>query len=329
MKSVRFQQFGGPEVLELVQEPVPAPARGEVLVRVHASGVNLADSLMRENRYAVSPALPAVPGFEVAGTVEQLGDGARGVERGMRVAVPLFATGAVSGGYREFVVADASILVPIPNAVSFEAATALMMQGLTAQYLVTHAAPAGKTVLINAAAGGVGSLLVQLAKRAGATRIIAGASSGAKLELARSLGADAGVDYTAPDWVSALLRETGGRGPDLVYESVGGTVTGEALSALAPGGELVIYGALNIQSFALGIPELVQLIFKNQRIHGFALPTLLTLAGMKSALTALFELAATGELNVAIGGRYDLEHAADAHRALSERRSVGKLVLVT
>lgn len=329
MKSVRFQQFGGPEVLELVHEPMPEPARGEVLVRVHASGVNLADSLMRENRYAVTPALPAVPGFEVAGTVERLGEGVRGIERGMRVAAPLFATGAVSGGYREYVVADASIVVPIPNAVSFEAATALMMQGLTAQYLVAHAPPAGKSVLINAAAGGVGSLLVQLAKRAGATHVVAGASSRAKLDLARSLGADAGVDYTAPDWLSALHRETGGQGPELVYESVGGSVTGAALSALAPGGELVIYGALNIQSFALGVPELIQLIFKNQRIHGFALPTLLTLEGMKSALTALFELAATGELKVAIGGRYALEHAADAHRALSERKSVGKLVLVT
>lgn len=329
MKTVQFDRFGGPEVLELVQREIPSLQSGQVLVRVRASGVNLADSLMRENRYAFTPELPAIPGFEVAGTIERVAEDVVGLAPGARVAVPLFATGATSGGYREYVVADAGIVVPLPEMLPFEVATALMMQGLTAHYLVRQVPPRGKTVLVNAAAGGVGSLLVQLAKRAGATRVIAGASSPQKLELARSLGADAGVDYTAADWTDTLRRETGGVGPDLVYESVGGDVTGRALEALAPGGTLVAYGALNIQSFELGVRELVQLIFKNQSLTGFALPTLLTLDGMRAALEELFTLAGNGELRVTIGGRYPLERAADAHRALSRRASVGKLVLVT
>jgi NADPH2:quinone reductase len=329
MKIVQFGRFGGPEVLELVDAAVPVLERGQVLVRVRASGVNLADSLMRENRYAVTPALPAIPGFEIAGTIERVADDVLGIVIGTRVAVPLFAAGSISGGYREYVAVDASLVVPLPEDLPFEHATALMMQGLTAHYLVRQVSPRGKSVLINAAAGGVGTLLVQLAKRAGAKRIIAGASSPQKLTLAKSLGAYAGVDYTASDWADTLRRETDGAGPDLVYESVGGSVIGVALEALAPGGTLVVYGALNIQSFELGVPELTRLIFKNQSLTGFALPTLLTLDGMRNALRELFSLAQSGELAVTIGGRYPLEGASEAHRVLSRRETVGKLVLVS
>jgi NADPH2:quinone reductase len=328
MKSIRFSRFGGPEVLELVHEPLPELARGQVLVRVRASGVNLADSLMRENRYAVTPVLPAVPGFEVAGTVERIADDVLGIVPGARVAVPLFASGAITGGYQELVAVDASIVVPIPDAVSFEVATALMMQGLTAHYLVQEIPPKGKSVLVTAAAGGVGTLLVQLTRRAGARQVIAGASSEQKLSLARELGATGGVDYTARDWIERLMRETDGIGPELVYESVGGDVTRGALTALAPRGNLVVYGALNIQDFALGVPALVQLIFKNQTLTGFALPTLLTREGLKAALGSLFELARRGELTAIIGARFPLERAAEAHELLAARRSTGKLVLV-
>ncbi|HYQ04899.1 MAG TPA: zinc-binding dehydrogenase [Polyangiaceae bacterium] len=329
MKAVRFGRFGGPEVLEVVEEAIPELEAGQVLVRVRSSGVNLADSLMRENRYAVTPELPAIPGFEVAGVVERVAPGVAGIAAGARVAVPLFVAGAIQGGYREYVAVDAGIVVPLPDDLSFEAATALMMQGLTALYLVEQSRPQGKTVLVNAAAGGVGSLLLQLVKLAGARRVIAGASSTQKLEFARSLGADAGVDYTDANWVESLARDTDGVGPDLIYESVGGDVTRDSLRALAPGGTLVIYGALNIQSFALGVPELVSLIFKNQSLSGFALPTLLTRDGLKPRLAQLFAWAQSGALRVTIGGRYGLEQAGDAHRALSQRRTVGKLVLVT
>jgi NADPH2:quinone reductase len=329
MRQVQFSRFGGPEVLEIVERPTPHPARGEVLVRVRAAGINFSDTLMRQNRYAVTPELPAIPGTEVAGTIEHLGEGVDGLTVGTRVAVPLFATGAVVGGYVDHVVVDAALVVPLPDALSFDAAAALMIQGLTALYLPKQISPKGKTVLINAAAGGVGSLLVQLVKRAGAKTVIAAGSSATKLELARALGADAGVDYSKPDWIDQLRAASGGAGPDIIYESAGGKITKDCLGALAPGGELVVYGALNIQSFDFGVQDLIGLIFKNQSLTGFALPTLLTPAGLKEGLAELFDLTVRGALKVTIGATFPLERATDAHRALESRGTTGKLVLVS
>jgi NADPH2:quinone reductase len=328
MRQVQFSRFGGPDVLDLVEKPTPAPGSGEILVSVRAIGVNFAETLMRENRYAVTPDLPAIPGTEVAGIVERIGDKVEGLRVGARVAVPLFATGAVTGGYSDHVVVNAALAVPLPEKISFETATALMIQGLTALYLVQHISPKDKVVLINAAAGGVGSLLVQFARRTGARSVIAAASSKAKLDFAATLGADHGVDYTKPGWDDAVRAASGGAGPDLIYESVGGDVTGTCLSVLGPNGEIVIYGALNIQSFSLGIPELINLIFKNQSLTGFALPTLLNSDGLASGLATLFELAASGALKVQIGGTYALKDAVSAHRAMEARATTGKVVLV-
>jgi NADPH2:quinone reductase len=203
----------------------------------------------------------------------------------------------------------------------------LMVQGLTALYLTKQAPPRGKSVLVNAAAGGVGTLLVQLARRAGARTVVAAASTDHKLDIARGLGADAVVNYTHEDWVEQVRAVTGGAGADIIYESAGGEVTTAGLEALAPLGEIVIYGALNIQSFALGVPELLRLIFGNQSVTGFALAPLLTAEGLRSGLTELFELAVNGRLQVRIGGRFALDRVADAHRALEGRRTTGKIVL--
>jgi NADPH2:quinone reductase len=312
----------------MVAQPTPVPGTGEVLIKVEAIGVNFSDTLIRQNRYAVTPALPAVPGIEVAGTIASVGKDTRALPVGTRVAVPLFATGAATGGYADYVVVKADLLVSLPDAISFSAAIALMMQGLTALYLARLITAPGKTVLINAAAGGVGSLLVQLARRAGASRVIAAASSLEKLDYVRSLGADVAIDYTKTDWVDAVRAASGGSGPDIIYESAGGAVTHGSLAVLAPKGQIVIYGALNIQSFALGVPELINLIFKNQSLTGFALPTLLTPGGLKMGLAELFDLVVRGDLKVTIGGTYPLDRAGDAHKALEGRLTTGKLVLV-
>ncbi len=328
MKALQISRFGGPEVFEMVETPAPTPGLGEVLVCVRVSGINFAETLMRENRYAVTPELPAILGTEVAGTIEGIGDGVAGIEIGARVAAPLFAAGVFFGGYADYVVIDAGLVTPLPDALSFEDATALMVQGLTALYLTKQAPPEGKTVLINAAAGGVGSLLVQLAKRAGAKTVIAAASTTQKLDFVRSLGADIGVDYTKPDWIERMRMANGGGGPDIIYESVGGAVTKACLDALAPLGELVIYGALNIQDFHLGVKELGGLIFKNQSVTGFALTPLLTPESLKTGLAELFDLAVRGQLKVTIGGTYPLECAAEAHRVLEGRHTTGKVVLV-
>ena len=208
MRTVQMNRFGGPEVLEIVERPTPLPRPGQALIRVRAAGVNFADTLMRQNRYPLTPELPSVLGTEVAGTIERLGDEVEGLETGMRVAAPLFAAGEYFGGYAEHVLIDAGYVVPLPDALSFETATALMVQGLTALYLTRQAPPRGRTVLVNAAAGGVGTLLVQLARRAGAKRVIAAASSARKLAATQALGADAGVDYTQPGWVEEVLAQS-------------------------------------------------------------------------------------------------------------------------
>jgi NADPH2:quinone reductase len=204
MRQVQFSRFGGPEVLEVVETPTPSPGRGQVLVRVRAAGINLSDALMRQNRYAVTPELPAIPGNEITGTIEQLGDGVSGLAVGARVAVPLFATGAVVGGYVDYVVVDAGLAVPLPDGLSFEVAIALMIQGLTALYLTRQISPKGKIVLINAAAGGVGSLLVQLAKRAGAKTVIAAAAAASPKNVSRRSRPGAKSSFMAPSTFKAL-----------------------------------------------------------------------------------------------------------------------------
>jgi len=322
MRQIEFANFGAPEVLKLVGKPTPAPGPGEILVGVKAIGVNFADTLMRQNRYAVTPELPAVPGTEVAGVVESIGHGVVSPPVGTRVAVPLFATGAVTGGYSDYVMVDASLAVPLPDDLSFEAAAALMIQGLTALYLTRQFPPKDKTVLVNAAAGGVGSLLIQLAKRAGAKAVIAAASTTEKLSLARSLGADFGIDYSKPSWGDEVRAASDGSGPDIIFESVGGDATKECLKMLASEGEIVIYGALN-----LGVPELINLIFKNQSLTGFALPTLLTPDGLAHGLSELFDLAVKGALKVHIGPTFSLKDAAMAHRAIEARKTTGKVVM--
>lgn len=325
MRAIQLNRFGGPDVLDAVEMPKPLPQAGEVLVRVCAAGVNYFEVLMRGDRYAVTPQLPLVLGVEAAGTVEALGQGVDASLTGTRVAAPLFASKRPFGGYAEYVTVDADLAVPLPDALSFEDATALMVQGLTAFHLLRQSPPKGKSVLVLAAAGGVGTLLVQLAKRQGAKAVIAVAGSRPKLDLALSLGADAAVDYSTSDWPMRVREAARGAGVDVVYDIVGGSVTAASLEALAPGGELV-FAALG--RYAIDASELEAMITRNQSLRGFALLPLLSADGLRASLPELFHLAASGELAVIRGGRYPLDQAAEAHRSLEERRSTGKVVLI-
>ncbi|MGR8925204.1 quinone oxidoreductase family protein [Rhizobium leguminosarum] len=325
MKAVQFTRFGPPDVLELVELPVPEPGPSEVLIRVHAAGVNFFEVLMRADRYAATPDLPMFPGVEVAGIIERAGPGADRSLIGTRVAVPLFAIGRGSGGYAEFAAVDGGAVVPLPDAVSFEAAAALMVQGLTALHLRRRSPVKGKIVLVNAAAGGVGSLLLQLARRDAAKMVIAAASSDEKRALSLSLGADHAADYTAPGWQEDVKRLTGGLGVDIIYETVGGAFSRAALDVLAPCGELVLAA---MGRFGLEAADVEHMLGDNQSIKGFSLLPLLTPEGVREDLAALFELAAAGALTVTDGGRFPLHQAAEAHRAIEERRAVGKVVLV-
>ena len=325
MKAVQFSRFGGPEVLEVVELPAPLPQAGEVLVRVRAAGINFFEVLMRADRYAVTPQLPMYPGVEVAGVVEAVGQGVDAALQGRRVAAPLFASQRPYGGYAEQVTMPADLAVPLPDEVSFEEATALMVQGLTALHLLRRSPPEDRTVLVPAAAGGVGSLLVQLAKAKGAAKVIAAAGGAGKLELALSLGADVAIDYTNPDWPARVRELAGEEGADIIYDTVGGALTALSLQALAPGGELV-FAALG--RYGLEPSDLEAMIGRNQSLRGFALLPLLSPQVLRASLSELFQLTASGRLRVAIGGRFPLDQAGEAHQLLEERRSTGKVVLM-
>lgn len=324
MKAVQFSRFGSPEVLETIEVPKPKPKAGEVLVHVRAAGVNFFEVLMRADRYAVTPPLPVFPGVEVAGIIEELGLGADPSLLGARVAVPLFAIGRGFGGYAEYVAIDIEDVMRLPDSLAFSDAVALMVQGLTALHMVRRSPPNGKIVLVTAAAGGVGSLLVQLARSEGADTVLAAAGSETKRQLALSLGADLAIDYAARDWAVSVKAETGGRGADIIYETVGGSIAKASLAALGPAGEILIAA---MGRFSLDVADITLMLDANQSLKGFSLLPLIA-ATWRKDITHLFDLATSGVLKVTQGGSFPLEDAAVAHRAIEDRRIGGKVVLV-
>jgi NADPH2:quinone reductase len=313
MRAILMERFGGPEVLHVAEVPRPEPAEGEVLVRVTRAGLNFADTHTRENSYLAKAELPLIPGAEVAGT--------RG-DTGERV-VALCG----SGGYAEWATAPAALTFAIPDGVSDETALALLLQGLTAWHLYRTCAKlaAGESVVVHAAAGGVGSLAVQLGRGMGAGRVVATASTEEKRALALELGADAAVD-TAPEGLAdRLVEANGGRRVDAVFEMAGGPVWEESLRALAPFGRLVTYGIASQQANEVQTGKLMR---RSHTVVGFWLMHCLGRPDMvEEPLADLFARAAAGELRVVGGGTYPLAEAATAQTALEERRTTGKLLL--
>lgn len=316
MKAVRIARFGGPEVLELDDVPVPRPEPDEVLIRVAAAGVNFAETLMREDRYVASYELPAIPGSEVAGTIEAVGSGVAHLRPGQRVGAALALGGKLSGGYAEFVTARAAVVAPLPDTLGFAEATGLLVQGLTANYLIEAADPKDRAILVDAAGGGVGSLLIQLARHRGAARILAAASTPAKRDQALANGADAALGYD----------EIGNCAVDVAYDSLGGEVLVACLESVTPGGTVVAYGAPCISPLTLPAEAMRKLVLGNVALRGFALAGHAGTADIPSELRLLFDLHCEGVLTVRTMP-FPLEHAAEAHRALAERRTLGKVVL--
>ncbi len=313
MRAVQITEFGGPEVLQLTELPDPRPAPGQTLIDVNRSGINYADTHHVENSYLTPAKLPLVPGAEVAG---RTADGRR--------VVALVG----EGGYAERALAPDNLTFDIPEGTTDGQALALVSQGLTAWHLLrtsTRMAD-GETVVVHAAAGGVGSLLVQLAKRWGAGRVIATASTEGKRQLALDLGADVALDGS-PDRLNDRLREANeGRGVDIVLEMVGGPVFDASIAALGRFGRIAFYG---MASRTPPTPvEPARLMARSQSVIGFWLVDCLRQAGMLAEpLAELFELTAAGELRPVIGGEYGLSEVAAAHRALRSRSTIGKLLL--
>lgn len=324
MKAVRVREYGPPEVLVPEELPDPRPDAGQVIVGVAAVGVNFVETRLRAGTSARSgsPTPPFVPGNEVGGVVVEFGRGVDPALEGRRVVT---ATGG-RGAYAERVAVAADGLIEIPEELEIETAVALFAQGRTAVGLIreTHPAP-DEHVLVEGAAGGVGSLLVQLTKEAGAT-VFAAARGDRKLRLARELGADATVDYAQPDWVEKLRDATDDAGLDVVFDSVGGDTGRQAFGLLAGGGRFAMFG------FASGSPteaSSVEILRRGVTVIGFGGPRLLQRPEYARELEyeALRE-ADAGRLMPIIGQKFALEKAAEAHAAIEDRATVGKTLLV-
>lgn len=319
MRAVQLTEFGGPEVLQIAELPVPEPGPDQLLIRVSRAGLNFGDTHQRRNQYIAKHELPVVLGGEAAGFVERAGGNFAEGER----VIALLRT----GGYAEYAVAPAARTFRIPDGVSDDDALALLIQGLTAWHLWRTSAhlAEGESVVVHSAAGGVGSLLTQLAKPMGAGRVIATAGSEVRRAEAIELGADVAVDPNGGDLTAALIEANGGEPVDVVLDAAGGAVFAQSLAALAPFGRIVAYGNSTREKVAVTNGELLK---ESRAVVGFWLMHLLDRRDMlEQPLADLFARAARGELRPRVGGTYPLADAARAHEDLEARRTTGKLTL--
>jgi NADPH2:quinone reductase len=322
MRAIEVPAYGDADVLTTTERPVPDPDEGEVRIEVRAAGINFADIMQRRGHYHGGPEPPYVPGMEVAGVVDAVGDG---VNREPGEAVVSLVEAA---GYAEYAVADARGLLEIPEGMGVEEAAGFPVQWLTAHNCLHEwgGLEAGETVLIHAAAGGVGSAAVQLADEAGAT-VVGTASTEAKLDTARDLGMDHGIRYTEVDFVDRVEDVTDGEGVELVLDGIGGETTDRSLQALSSFGRMVSYGAASGEP---GRPNTADLLFGNKRVIGYHLGRAIAEEPMRvmGAVPELSGLLADGTVAVQVGHTFDLEAAAEAHQFIEDRKSSGKVLLV-
>lgn len=321
MKAIELREFGGPEALQVRDVPTPEPGEGQVRVKLVASGVNFIDIYQRSGQYKLP--LPTILGGEGAGVVDAVGPGVMALRVGQHVAWP-----AVNGSYAEYVVAPANRVLPVPTSLDLKVAAAVMLQGMTAHYLThsTYPLKEGDTVLIHAAAGGVGALLVQIAKRAGA-RVIATVGSDEKERIARESGADEVVIYTQTDFEAETKRLTGGGGVNVVYDSVGKTTFDKSLNCLRPRGYLVLFG----QSSG-AVPPVDPQILNAKGSLFLTRPTLAHYIAdqreLQWRMSDLMQWIQAGELTVRIDRTYPLAEAGAAQSALASRETQGKVLLM-
>ena len=321
MKAIRVHEYGDGSKLSYDDVAVPEPKAGEVRVKVSAAGLNFIEIYQRKGLYK-NP-LPMILGGEFAGTVDQAGEGVTGFQPGDAVA-----TASGQGGYAEYALAPADKLVPVPQGISLQQAAALLLQGLTAHYLATSAYPLkpGDTALVHAAAGGVGQLLVQIAKKRGA-RVIATVSTEEKAQIARACGADEVILYTQEDFEAETRRLTNGKGVDVVYDSVGKTTFDKSLNSLKPLGYMVLYG----QSSGPVDPVNPQIL--NQKGSLFLTrpsmgPYIATREVLLQRANELFDWMTTGALRLTIDKTFPLQEARAAQEYMEARKTKGKVLLI-
>jgi len=320
MKAIQIHETGGPEVLQLVDLPIPQPGPGQVLIRVEAVGVNFVEIYFRKGTYKA--ALPFIPGSEAAGTVEELGPGVTGFAAG-----DVVASASVLGSYAEYALVPAAQLVKTPSSITHEQAAAALLQGMTAHYLAysTHPLKAGETALVHAGAGGVGLLLTQIAVRIGA-RVITTVSTPEKAELSREAGASDVILYTEQDFEAEVKLLTGGKGVDVVYDSVGKTTFDKSLNCLHPRGLMALFGA---SSGPVPPFDLTQLNSKGSLY--VTRPSMWHYVSTRKELewraNDVLGWVAKGQLKLRMEHMYPLAEASRAQADLEARRTTGKILL--
>jgi NADPH:quinone reductase len=322
MKAIELAGLEGIKSLRVIDARRPIPGMNEVLIEVKAAGVNFAEIELIQGRYPARKPLPHVVGFEAAGLVVEVGSQVRGLKVGDKVTAIVS-----SGGYAEYATADASAAIPIPGGISFAEASTIPIQGFSAYTLLKFAArpQPHETILIQAAAGGVGLYLVQLLKIAGVMRIIALASSKEKLELVKSLGADVTINYSEKSWADQVRGATEGKGADIVLEAASGEVGDESFKLIAPFGRMVVYGARNVHD-TISPEKIQQLIYKNQSLIGFNFPSLRP-EQIGECAPGLLSLISQGKLRLFAKNVFPLTEVKTAFEALSSRQTIGKVVL--
>lgn len=322
MRVVQVRQFGLPEVLRIEESEEPQAGPGQVVIAVEVAGVSFGDTSIRAGKHPFP--LPFVPGWEVGGRITQVGpDGDQSL-----VGKPVVAFTKAGGGYSERVIVDVTAVFPIPKELSVEQAVGVCLTGGVAMCILkmVHIEP-GETVLVTAAAGNVGSQLVQLAKAAGAGTVIGAAGGNEKLVVVSRLGADVAIDYGEDDWVEQVRNATGGKGADVVFDAVGGTIGYQAFEVTTNGGgRVVVYGSSSGTEATIGMHELSQRGITVIGALGIALAR--TEREMNADREAALQEATAGRLVAVIGQTYPLERAADAHAAIEARKSIGKVLLI-
>ena len=323
MKAVQLTALRGLDSLRVADVDLPVPQPGEVLIKVMAAGINYAELEQTRGAYPFQRPLPGVMGFEAAGEVVELGPGVENLRIGDRIA-----SLASSGGYAEYATARADLAIPIPENISFAQATSIVVQGVSAFALLKLAARPrpNETILIQAAAGGVGLYLVQLAKLMGAGRVVALAGSQRKVDLVRDLGADVAIDYSRDDWQQRVRDATDGKGIDVVLEMASGDIGKASFELLAPFGRIVVFGAKNVGD-TIYPEQVAQLIRNNQTLIGFNVPAL-NPDDVAECIPDLLRLIAEGKLRLFAETVYALADVRKAFEAIASRSTIGKVVLV-
>ncbi|MEO1163509.1 MAG: NADPH:quinone oxidoreductase family protein [Chloroflexota bacterium] len=332
MKAIQIQEFGTLDVLQFVEIDTPTPKADEVLIKVEAVSVNYSDIIRRRNEtYPFPTQLPYIPGGEVAGTIEAVGDDVTHLSAGMRV---FGIVGHGQDGYAQYATTPAVQVAPIPDGMSFEIASTLPIAGTTAMLVLSQMADlqAGETVFIQGAAGGVGSYAIQIARAMGARKIIGGTSSSSKLDKIMSLGADVAVDYSADGWVDRVREATNGQGVNVILEMHGGQVFAHSLDCLAPFGRVVVYGMSSREPLTLDTDTIERFFYNpalNQSLHVFNLGLWLGMHPEKvgQALQTLITHTAQGDIEVNIDTVLPLSCAKDAHHMIETGTSSGKIIL--